>query len=81
MSRRTPLVLGFAAMLALPSGCGGDDGDSGPSDRQVFLVQRSADASGAVSRVVEASNAEILASGSASRATRPPSTFRPPSTC
>jgi len=66
MSRRTPLVLGFAAMLALPSGCGDDDGDSGPSDRQVFLVQRSADASGAVGRVVEASNAEILASGSAS---------------
>ena len=66
MSGATPLVLGIAALLALPSGCNDDDDDSGPSDQQVLLVQRATAASGAAGQVVEASNAEILASGSAS---------------
>jgi hypothetical protein len=63
----------LAAILALPVGCG-DDGasDSGPTSRQIFLVQRSADASAAVSEVVEASNAGILSSGGSGSSTPGP---------
>lgn len=75
MSGATPLVLGIAALLALPSGCNDDDDDSGPSDQQVLLVQRATAASGAAGQVVEASNAEILASGSASPGSPPAFNF------
>ena len=59
MSKSASLILGLAFVLA--SGCGDDSSDSGPTDHQVFLVQRSSDAAGAVGQVVEASNAEIVA--------------------
>ncbi len=65
-------VLALVMLLALAAGCGSDGGsDSGPTARQIFLVQRSADASGAVSQVVEAANAGILAGGSSSSAPGP----------
>ena len=41
-------VLASAVLFAL--GCGGEEsGDSGPSDQQIFLVQKSGEASGAIS--------------------------------
>jgi hypothetical protein len=60
----TPLRSGLvlAALVSLAAGCGGDGDDSGPSNEQVLLVQKSAEASGAVSDVVRAANAGILAS-------------------
>jgi hypothetical protein len=61
MSHRALTILGVIAILALPAGCGGGGGDSGPSDQQIFLVQKSADASGAISAVLEAANEGILA--------------------
>jgi len=66
-------LLALTAVLALPVGCGGDGGsDSGPTSREVFLVQRSASASGAVSQVNEAAGDGILSSsGSGSSAPGP----------
>ncbi|HZN61000.1 MAG TPA: hypothetical protein VFC90_01215 [Planctomycetota bacterium] len=75
MTTPTRLILVFAAILALHSGCGDDDSDSGPSDRQVSLVQSSASASGAVGQVVEAANSEIVFGGSGSP---PPGSGDPP---
>jgi hypothetical protein len=63
--------LALLALLVVPAGCGGDGGDSGPSDRQIFLVQKSAEASGAVSAVLEAANEGILASKSGASAPGP----------
>lgn len=60
MSKPPWRVLSVAALLALPAGCRDDDDDSGPTDQQVFLVQNSSAASGAVGQVVEAANAEII---------------------
>jgi hypothetical protein len=52
----------WAALLAV--GCGGEGGssaDSGPGAQSIFLVQRSADASNAITAVLEAANEGILA--------------------
>ena len=55
------------AMLVLSAGCGGDGGsDAGPTDQQIFLVQKSTAATGAVAQVFEAANAGVLAGGSGS---------------
>ena len=59
------LLCGAAALLA-SAGCGGDSSDSGPSEEQIFLVQKSTAASGAVGQVFEAANAGVLSSGSSS---------------
>ena len=71
MSTRTLSILGLAVVLGLPVGCGDRGGSSGPSDEQIFLVRRTADASGAISRVVEAASAGILTSNSSSSAPGP----------
>ncbi|HEY3227391.1 MAG TPA: hypothetical protein VGK61_10410 [Planctomycetota bacterium] len=72
MSHASRIVLALAAILVLPVGCGGDGGSGkGPSDYEIFLVQRSASASGAVSQAIEAGNAGILSSGSGSSAPGP----------
>src|SRR5262245_25969700 len=55
----------FGGVL-LATACNGDSGDSGPTDEQIFLVQKSGDASGAMSRVFDAANAAVLSSGSGS---------------
>lgn len=58
-------LLASAVLFAL--GCGGEgSGDSGPTDQQIFLVQKSSEASGAMTRVFEAANATVLSSGSGS---------------
>jgi hypothetical protein len=62
---RSPLAaVALAAILALPAGCGGDSSDAGPTEQQIFLVQRSTAASGAVGQVFEAANAGVLSGGS-----------------
>ena len=61
MSPHRLAILGVVAFLALPAGCGGGGGDSGATSRQMFLVRKSADASGAISAVLEAANQGILA--------------------
>ena len=55
-----------AAAALILTGCGGDSGsdDSGPTDQQIFLVQRSSEASSALTRIYEATSKAILASGS-----------------
>jgi hypothetical protein len=60
--RRTLLA---AAALAL-AGCGGGGDDSGPTERQIFLVQSTGEASGAMTRLLSAANAGVLAAGSTS---------------
>lgn len=60
-------LLALAVILGLSPGCGDHStSDSGPSDEQIFLVQRSTDASGGVGQIVEAANAAILIGGNAS---------------
>jgi hypothetical protein len=60
-------------VLLLAAGCGGDGSDDpGPSEQEIFLVQRSGDASAAMTRVFEAANAAVLASGSGSSYTPGP---------
>jgi hypothetical protein len=60
-----PIWMGCLVLLAL--GCGGEGGsDSSPTEEQIFLVQKSADASGGMTRVFEAANSAVLASGSQS---------------
>ena len=72
MSHRRLAILGVIAILALPAGCGGSaGGDSSPTSREVFLVQKSANATGAISVVLEAANEGILASNSTSSAPGP----------
>jgi len=69
MRRILPAVA--AALFTSTAGCGDRGGSSGPSDEQIFLVRRSADATGAMNRVVEAANAGILTSHSSSPAPGP----------
>jgi hypothetical protein len=62
--------LALCVVLAA-AGCGGDGGDGGSMSREVFLVQKSTAASGAVSQVFEAANAGVLSAGSGSGAPGP----------
>jgi hypothetical protein len=71
MSPHRFAILGVVAFLALPAGCGGGEGDPSPTSRQVFLVQKSADASGSISDVLEAASEGILASNGQSPAPGP----------
>ncbi|HTF57045.1 MAG TPA: hypothetical protein VK661_07410 [Planctomycetota bacterium] len=72
MTHARRMVLSLAAFLVLPVGCGGDGGSAkGPTDYEIFLVQRSGSATGSVSQAVEAASAGILASGSGSSAPGP----------
>jgi len=53
----------LALVLALPAGCGDDGGSAGtpgPTNREVFLVQRAAAAAGAVSWTTEAASDSIV---------------------
>lgn len=60
------IVPAVAAVLAVAAGCGDDSSASGPTSRQIFLVQKSTAASSALGQVFEAANAGVLSGGSSS---------------
>ena len=74
MSTQRFAILGAVAILALPSGCGGDGGggaSSAMASKSAFLVQTSAEASNSISAVLEAANRGILAANPNSNSPAP----------
>jgi hypothetical protein len=63
MLKHPRTLLALAAILALPSGCGDEGGSAaapGPTDHEVFLVQRAASAAGSIGQTTEAASDAIV---------------------